>query len=102
MPFAGINVILIGDFHQLDPIGSRALYLRDTEVGNEAWLSEENRSGHVLYTQFRHTVLLTQQVRVTDPGWLGFLRNIRKGTVSDADVEMLSGMVVSVSSFWNT
>lgn len=98
--FGNINIILIGDFHQLDPIGDRALYLEDHEVRAESQLSAEHKAGHVLYTLFSLTVVLQEQVRVTDPIWLDFLRAIRYGKVTRDHITMLETIVLSVRRFY--
>jgi hypothetical protein len=95
-PFGGLNVILLGDFHQLDPITDRALYLEDHKVRSETKLSADHMAGHALYRQFEHTVLLSQQVRVKDPVWVDFLRAIREGRCSDNHIRMLESLVLSV------
>ncbi len=71
LAFGGLNVIISGDFHQFPPVCSRKsapLYWRpSTDDTNEESMGSE------LYLKFNKVVILKDQVRVTDEGWLDLL-----------------------------
>lgn len=94
-PFGGINVILCGDFHQFPPVASakNAPLYHFELFDNHSRL--DDALGREIYEQFNIVVRLTEQVRVTDPVWLSFLRRLRNGEVSAEDVEMLRELVLT-------
>jgi hypothetical protein len=69
VPFGGLNMVLIGDFHQFPPVGwsTSALYSlpqqRNTSV-----------VGKAIYEQFETVVCLTEQNHITDHQWLQILQ----------------------------
>ncbi len=77
LPFGGVNVILVGDFHQFAPVGGKPLY----REMNTAKASADNCLGRAIYKHFKTVVHLKEQVRVTDSKWLDVLQHVRKGVV---------------------
>jgi hypothetical protein len=62
-----------GDFHQFPPVvagKTAALYY---PIRNDD--ADINKIGRLIYEQFT-VVILREQVRVTDPVWLDFLRHL--------------------------
>lgn len=89
--FGNINIILFGDFAQFPPINKTApLYaamngLNDMEI-----------IGKQLYLSFSRVVILQQQVRVQDPGWLDVLRAIRHGACNPhTHIPLIQSVVLS-------
>ncbi|KAF8120369.1 hypothetical protein EV363DRAFT_1190788, partial [Boletus edulis] len=104
--FGGINVILVGDFHQFPPVVGRPLYwsIDPTKDDGEDLLSRS------LYEQFQTVVRLTQQVRVNDTKWLELLHHVRNGSCRGHHIEMLRSLIITnpqcpptdfTSSPWN-
>jgi hypothetical protein len=73
--FGGVNVILLGDFHQFPPIARSkrdALYYpSNLEARNMS-----SQLGRAIFEEFTMTVELKEQKRVTDLIWLAFLRRL--------------------------
>ena len=60
-PFGGINVVLIGDFYQLTPVGERSLY--DVRPVSNAPGQEYITAGQQLYQMFNQTIILDRVMR---------------------------------------
>lgn len=91
LPFGGINVILMGDFHQFPPIGGKPLYWPNDPTRDSA----DDLLGRTLYEQFKIVVRLKQQVRVIDPEWLDLLEHVRNGSCRSRHIQMLQSLVIS-------
>ena len=91
LPFAGMNVILMGDFHQFPPIArtSSALYSRQ-ETSNPVALQ-----GRALYWQFETIVWLRQQIRIKDIVWTGLLGRLRVGQCTNEDIGIIRGLILN-------
>ena len=91
--FGGINVIILGDFHQFPPVARSirdALYY-PSKVETD---SLQSQIGCSIYEEFKMVVTLKEQKRVSDPIWLRFLRHLRTGQVCDEDLKMLRSLVI--------
>ena len=91
LPFGGVNVILVGDFHQFPPIAGKSLYWPIDPVKDNA----EESLGRMLYEQFKTVVRLKEQVRVVDPEWLDLLHHVRNGSCRAKHIEMLHSLIIS-------
>lgn len=56
--------------------------------------SMEQKIGRMIYEEFTTVVILKEQLRVTDQGWRSFLTHLRYGRVEQADIDMLSTLVL--------
>ncbi|KAI6138418.1 hypothetical protein BKA82DRAFT_949288, partial [Pisolithus tinctorius] len=92
LPFGGLNVILVGDFHQFPLVATKAsaplFWPCNVERDTDELL------GHRIYEQFDVMVRLKTQVRVTDPGWLDLLQHVWNGSCSEHHINMLRGLVL--------
>jgi ATP-dependent DNA helicase PIF1 len=97
-PFGGINVVLIGDFFQLPPVGERSLY--DTKPPSNAPGQEYISAGQQLYRLFDRTIILDRVMRQqgedeTSVRFRDLLTGLREGTVAPDGFELLSSRVRS-------
>ncbi|KAF8119743.1 hypothetical protein EV363DRAFT_1195587, partial [Boletus edulis] len=90
-PFGGVNVIVVGDFHQFPPIIGRPLYWLIDASKDDA----EELLGRALYEQFQIVVRLTEQVRVIDVDWLDLLQHIRSGSCRAQHIQMLRSLIIT-------
>jgi hypothetical protein len=92
--FGGINVVLLGDFHQFPPVARSirdALYYPSCAESD----SFQSQIGRSIYEEFQTVVILKEQKRVLDPIWLTFLHHLRAGQVSDDDLKMLRSLIIT-------
>ena len=93
-PFGGLNVILVGDFHQFPPVASKPsapLYWPcKPEKDNEMEIL-----GRKLYEQFDTVVRLKTQVRITDPEWVDLLQHARHGRCKEHHLTMLRSLILT-------
>ena len=78
VPFGGMNVLLLGDFHQFPPVAnpSGALY---SAPGHSKKESSTRVVSHNIYHQFQTVVTLEQQMQITDHTWSNILQQSRTG-----------------------
>jgi hypothetical protein len=92
--FGGVNVIILGDFHQFPPVARSnrdALYYPiDFEKD-----SLSSQIGRATYEEFTTVVVLREQKRISDPIWHDFLQHLRVGTVNKEHVKMLRSLILS-------
>jgi hypothetical protein len=99
-PFGGMPVVLFtGDFYQFGPVLQRSILLpgriRGARVGGE----ERHQQGHELWLQFKHVVILEEQVRASgDPQLLALLTKLRKFEQDETDLAVLNSRVLDRSS----
>lgn len=90
--FGGLNVIICGDFHQFPPVATAtrdALFYPSRPSDADGL-----KIGRTLYEEFSMVVVLTKQLRITDPVWREFLSSLRKGEVRPEHLTMLKGLVL--------
>ncbi|KAI0076306.1 hypothetical protein K474DRAFT_1645141 [Panus rudis PR-1116 ss-1] len=89
LPFGGVNVILCGDFHQFPPVATKTraplYYESDVTKGDTV----DDCLGRTIYEAFTTVVLLTQQVRVSDPVWMDLLHHLRRGRLQEHHLDTL-------------
>lgn len=87
-PFGGLNIILVGDFHQFPPVAAKPsapLYW----LCNQEKDTDNDTVGRQLYEQFDIVVQLKTQVQVTDLDWLDLLQHVRHGDCTETHISML-------------
>ena len=93
-PFRGLNVILVGDFHQFPPVAAKpsaSLYW----PCNPEKDTDEDMMGQQLYKQFNVVVQLKTQVQVTDHNWQDLLQHVQHGNCTETHISMLRKLELS-------
>ena len=91
LPFAGMHVILMGDFHQFPPVAKphSALYsLRPTS-------DPDALQGRSIYRQFNTVVCLQRQIRVKDITWTSILSRLRVGKCNEDDIRIIQSLTLN-------
>lgn len=92
MSFGELNVILCGDLHQFPPVACRKqepLYYPISTDDPTAL-----QVGRKIYEEFSTTVILREQMRVTDHVWRDFLDHLRHGRVEPRHLRMLRTLLL--------
>lgn len=94
VPFGGINVLLMGDFHQFPPVGNPqgALYSAPNLIKKEA---TSRIVGRNIYSQFETVITLTEQMRITDDAWMHILQRSRTGDCTKEDLGEIRKLVLT-------
>lgn len=92
--FAGLNIILVGDFHQFPPVACRRsapLYWPSNPSRNKT----EEILGRKAYEQFRTVVRLKKQVRVQDAEWNDALQHVRHGNCREKQINLIRQLIIT-------
>jgi hypothetical protein len=95
--FGGLNVILLGDFHQFPPVARSKQDALYCPCGLETQ-KISSQLGRAIFEEFTMVVELKEQKRVVNPVWQAFLRRLRKGTVNRSDLAMLRMLTIGEGS----
>jgi hypothetical protein len=66
LPFGGMHIMLLGDFHQFPPVAGNSTALYCSRPYDD---SERAAFGWELFKQFTTVVILREQKQSHDPGW---------------------------------
>lgn len=91
LPFAGMHIILMGDFHQFPPVAKphSALYsLRPTS-------DPDALQGRSIYRQFNTVVCLQRQIRVKDIVWTSILSRLCIGKCNEDDIHIIQSLTLN-------
>jgi hypothetical protein len=98
LSFGGISVILVGDFHQLDPVGQKSLLTSpdDLSISHHSEAGINTRAGLAIFHLEFHTVInLDEQMRqAEDTKYHSLLQNLRQGKGTDEDYLFLMSRVI--------
>ena len=93
--FSGINIILLGDFHQFPPIANprAALYLSPSSLDFDPAARVMGRN---MYSQFEMVVTLTEQMCITDKDWMQILERAQMGDCTSSDLQEIRKLILGV------
>ena len=94
LPFGGINIILLGDFHQFPPVANTFGSLYSTPSHSKIETSTR-KIGHNIYSQFQTVITLKQQMRITDKIWSDILEQSRTGDCIKSNLEEIRKLVLT-------
>jgi len=92
-PFGGINIIFVGNFAQLPPIGDTKLYSRLEKERVGTTKGQKSVFGRLLWLSITTIIILKELVRQNeqeDPQFTQLLSRMRTGSCTDADYKFLA------------
>ena len=94
VPFGGMNVILLGDFHQFPPVANShaSLYASPSISSKETTMRVVGRN---IYVQFKTVVTLMEQMRITDNVWRQILDCSRMGDCTKDNLQEIRKLVLT-------
>jgi len=91
LPFAGMHVILFGDFHQFPPVAKSQSALYSLRQATDPDVLQ----GRLLYKQFKKVYWLRQQIRIKDKIWEDILNRVRVGQCDDTDIKTIRSLILN-------
>lgn len=94
MIFGGLNVIIVGDFHQFPPVVARQsapLYCS----ADPRYDTEDDVLGRKIYEQFTTVVQLKEQIRIKDPVWHDVLQHVRHGNCQQHHIDIIKNLIIT-------
>ena len=92
--FGGLNIILVGDFHQFPPVVARRSAPLYWPV-NSRQDTEEDILGRKIFEQFSTVVKLNKQIRVQDAVWQNVLQHIRYGNCRQEHINTIRKLIIT-------
>ena len=92
--FGGLNVILVGDFHQFPPVVARRSAPLYWPV-NSRQDTEDEILGRKIFEQFLTVVKLNKQIRVQDSQWHDVLQHICYGNCRQEHINMIRKLIIT-------
>jgi len=89
--FAGMHVILMGDFHQFPPIARANTALYSLSQINDPDVLQ----GRDLYKWFTTVVHLRLQIRIQDHTWINILSRLRVGQCTNDDIRIIRSLILN-------
>jgi hypothetical protein len=92
--FRGINVVIIGDFHQFPPVVARqtaSLYC----LANPQYDSEDEVLSCQIYEQFTTVIQLREQIRIKDDVWHDVLQHVRYGDCRQHHINIIKKLIIT-------
>jgi len=90
VPFGGLNIILICDFHQFPPVGGTNVALYCPPINRQTAVI-----GKAIYLQFETVVNLEKQQRIDDELWVQILSRSREGACTEADIHEIRKLILT-------
>lgn len=92
-PFGGMNVILVGGFHQFPPVASKTSAPLFFPCDPLKDMTDEIL-GRKIYEQFTVVIRLKTQVHIIDPKWLDLLQHVRHGNCKERHIVLLHSLIL--------
>jgi hypothetical protein len=101
-PWAGMNVILVGDFMQLPPVRGTELCTLPRDLMNLSCITNPviQHGLDLFWTETTAVLELTQQQRCDDPWWMTVLDEMRHGRMTETNHAFLHGERTVVPGAW--
>lgn len=88
--FGGLNIMLLGDFHQLPPVANSKW-----ELYHSCPQDDSSTYGRKFFKQFDIVIKLDKQMRIIDAEWDAILKRACTGDCTSRDIEQLRKLVLS-------
>jgi PIF1-like helicase len=92
--FGGLNVILVGDFHQFPPVVARTSAPLYWPINSRSD-SEDDIFGRKIFEEFTTVVQLKTQIRVQDAVWQDVLQHVRYGNCRQNHINIIRSLVIT-------
>ncbi len=97
-PFANMDILFVGDFHQFPPVKSIPLYYgTDQNTPTRPLCNQrdvDREFGRSLWMQLTHTIILREQNRIQDETYADILSRLATGTCTVKDFQLLNTRII--------